>query len=332
MDLKTSYMGMELKNPLVASASPLSKSIDNLRKLEDAGIAAVVMYSLFEEQLTYEKYELDHYLTEGTESFAESLSYFPHPSEFTVGPEEYLEHIYRAKKAVGVPIIGSLNAHSDGGWVTYAKQIQDAGADALELNIYFLATDPSISSLQVENVYIDTLKAIKQNVSIPVAIKIGPYFSSMANMAKRLDEAGANALVLFNRFYQPDIDLENLAVDPKVLYSTPQAMRLPLRWVAILYGKIKASLAATSGIHSSDDVIKMVMSGANVTMLCSVLLRNGIGTTSDILAGIERWMSEHEYVSIKQMQGSMSQKSCVNPEGFERANYMKALNNFKKIV
>ena len=248
MDLSTTYMGLKLKNPLVVAASPLSKSIDNYKRLEDAGVGAIVNYSLFEEQITNEIYELDAYLTTGTESFAESLSYFPHPSDSHVGSEEYLEHIYKAKKAVGIPVIGSLNAHSDGGWVTYAKQIQQAGADALELNIYFLATDPLISAARVEDVYLDILKAVKMNVSIPVAVKISPFFSAMSNMAVRLDEGGADALVLFNRFYQPDIDLESLTVVPNVLLSTPQALRLPLRWVAILYGHIKANLAATGEI------------------------------------------------------------------------------------
>ncbi len=328
MDLSTTYMGLNLRNPLVVSASPLSRSIDNLRRLEDAGVGAIVNYSLFEEQITNEIYEMDHYLMAGTESFAESLSYFPNPSETNIGPEEYLEHIHKAKKSVGIPIIGSLNAHSDGGWVTYAKQIQQAGADALELNIYFLATDPLVSSQRVEEIYIDILKAVKMNVTIPVAIKISPFFSAMANMAVRLDEAGADAVVLFNRFYQPDIDLESLTVIPNVLLSTPQAMRLPLRWVAILYGHINANLAATGGIHTPEDVIKMIMAGADVTMLCSVLLKNGADYAADILEGVEQWMKEREYVSISQMRGSMSQKFCANPESFERANYMKSLRSF----
>jgi dihydroorotate dehydrogenase (fumarate) len=329
MDLTTTYMGLKLKNPLVASASPLSKSIDNCKRMEDAGISAIVNYSLFEEQITHERYELDHYLTKGTESFAESLTYFPNPlDEDILGPDEYLEHIHKIKKAVGIPVIGSMNGHSDGGWVSYAKQIQEAGADALELNVYFLATDPMISSQKIEDVYLDILKSVKSNVSIPVAVKVGPFFSAMANMAKRLDEAGADGLVLFNRFYQPDIDLENLAVVPHVLLSTPQAMRLPLRWVAILHGKLKASLAGTGGIHSSEDVVKMIMAGADVTLLCSVLLKHGIDHTKEILKGIEDWMAQREYVSISQMKGSMSQHSCANPEAFERANYMKALQNF----
>ncbi|MFA5059719.1 MAG: dihydroorotate dehydrogenase-like protein [Candidatus Omnitrophota bacterium] len=329
MDLSTSYMGLKLKNPLVASASPLSDSVESIKRLEDSGIAAVVNHSLFEEQLSREAKELDHHLTHGTQSYAESLTYFPEMADFSLGPEEYLKHISQAKKAVKIPIIGSLNGYTDGGWVKYAKNIQEAGADALELNIYFIPTDADLSGVDVEKRYIDILRAVKSNVSIPVAVKLSPYFSSMANMAKRLDEAGADALVLFNRFYQPDIDLETLTVVPNVLLSTPQAMRLPLRWIAILYGRLKADLAATSGIHHPEDVIKMLMAGADVAMVCSVLLRNGVDYTKDILKGIEWWMKEHEYESVKQMKGSMSQKSCENPQAFERANYMKALKTFR---
>ncbi len=328
MDLSTTYMGLKLKNPLVASASPLSENLDNYRRLEDAGVAAIVNYSLFEEQITQEIDDLHHYLNDGTESFAESLTYFPKPSDFVLGPEEYLNHIYRAKRAVGIPVIGSLNGHSDGGWATYAKHIQQAGADALELNIYFLATDPSMTSQNVENVYLEVLKTVKSNVTIPVAVKIGPFFSAMANMAKRLDEAGADALVLFNRFYQPDIDLENLTVVPSVLLSTPQASRLPLRWVAILYGHLRASLASSGGIHQARDVIKMLMAGADVTMLCSSLLKHGIEHAAVILKDTQEWMKQHEYESVGQMKGSMSHKSCGDPEAFERATYMKALKSF----
>ncbi|MDE2028580.1 MAG: dihydroorotate dehydrogenase-like protein, partial [Candidatus Omnitrophica bacterium] len=312
------------------SASPISKSLDNIKKLEDAGAAAIVSYSLFEEEITHETYELDHYLTAGTESFAEALTYFPKPLQHDIDPDDYLEHIYKARRTVDIPIIASLNAHSEGGWVTYAKHIQQAGASALELNIYFLATDPDISGQAVEDTYVEILKSVKSNLAIPVAVKISPFFSSMANMAKRLDNAGADALVLFNRFYQPDIDLENLAVVPHVLLSTPQAMRLPLRWVAILYGHLKASLAATGGIHSSQDVIKMLMAGADVTMLCSALLQKGVGQVTEVLQGMEQWLKEHEYVSVAQLRGSMSQKSCANPKAFERANYMKALQGFGK--
>lgn len=329
MDLSTTYLGLKLKNPLVASASPLSNSIDNYKRLEDAGIAAVVNHSLFEEQITHEVGELKHYLSKGSESYAESLSYFPQAMDFNLGPEEYLTHIYRAKKAVRIPVIASLNAHTEGGWETFARQIQQAGADALELNVYFMATNPDVDGRSVEETYIDILQEVKSVVTIPVAIKIGPYFSALANMAKRLDQAGADGLVLFNRFYQPDIDLEQLTVLPNVLLSTSYDMRVPLRWIAVLYGRIKANLAGTGGIHSSEDVLKMIMSGADVTMLCSVLLRHGPGHAKVILKGIEKWMKEHEYTSIAQMRGSMSQKSCINPEAFERANYMKTLQSYK---
>jgi len=326
MDLSTTYLGLKLKNPLIASASPLSKNLDNFKRLEDAGIAAIVNHSLFEEQITHEVGELQHYLAQGSDSYAESLSYFPQASEFKLGPEEYLSHIFRAKKAVKIPIIASLNAHTEGGWVTFAKQIQNAGADALELNVYFMATNLDVDGRTIEDNYIEILEEIKSVVKIPVAIKIGPYFSSVANMAKRLDQAGADGLVLFNRFYQPDIDLEELTVVPNVLLSTSYDLRLPLRWLGVLYGRLKASLAGTGGIHSGEDVIKMIMSGADVTMLCSVLLRHG----QVILKNIEKWMKEHEYVSVSQMRGSMSQKSCANPEFFERANYMKTLQSYKE--
>ncbi len=329
MNLSTTYLGMELKNPLVPSASPLSEDIDNIRRMEDAGAAALVMYSLFEEQLASDMWELQHHLTQGTESYAESLSYFPEPEDFVLGPDEYLEHIRLAKEAVSMPIIGSLNGHSFSGWTEYAKSIEQAGADALELNIYFLPTDPDITADRIETTYLDILKSVKATVSIPVAVKISPFFSAMANMAKRLDEAGADGLVLFNRFYQPDIDLENLVVTPNVLLSTPQAMRLPLRWVAILYGRVKANLAATSGIHSAHDVLKMLMAGADVTMLCSVLLMNGIPHMQKVLEEMVRWMDEHEYGSVRQMQGSMSHKYCEDPEAFERAIYIKALRGFE---
>ncbi len=323
-------MGLKLKNPLIAAASPLTKNLDNYKRLEDGGIAAIVNHSLFEEQITHEVGELQHYLSKGSESYAESLTYFPQVDDFNLGPEEYLSHIFKAKKAVSIPVIASLNARTEGGWVTFAKQIQQAGADALELNVYFMATNPDMDGRYIEDVYLEILQQVKSVVTIPVAIKIGPYFSAFANMAKRLDQAGADALVLFNRFYQPDIDLEELNVVPHLELSGSYDMRLPLRWIGVLFGRIKASLAATTGIHSSEDVIKMVMSGADATMLCSVLLRYGPDHTKVIIQGIEKWMEEHEYKSIAQMKGSMSQKSCVNPETFERANYMKTLQSYKE--
>ncbi len=329
MDFTTNYLGMKLKNPLVHSASPLAEEVDNIRQMEDAGAAAIVMHSLFEEQYTHETHELHHHLTHGTESYAESLSFFPELHESVLGSEEYLELIQAAKSAVSIPIIGSLNGVTDGGWIQYAKGIEEAGADALELNIYFLPTDMEVTGAEIESTYLDIVKAVKTSVSIPVAVKLNPFFSAIANMAKQLDEVGADGLVLFNRFYQPDIDLENLVVAPNVLLSTPHAMRLPLRWVAILYGRVKASLAATSGIHKAEDVLKMLMAGADVTMLCSVLLKDGISSFSNILEGLRVWMEEHEYESVQQMIGSLSHKHCEDPSAFERANYMKALRMFQ---
>jgi dihydroorotate dehydrogenase (fumarate) len=297
--------------------------------MEDAGAGAVVFYSLFEEEIAQEELELSQRLDQGAESFFEARSYFPEPDHFFVGPGEYLEQIHKAKQALSIPVIGSLNGHSEGGWVKYAKLIQEAGADALELNIYFLSTDSSASSQQVEGTYIDILRAVKSQVTVPVAVKLSPFFSNMAGMARRLDEAGADGLVLFNRFYQPDIDLEELEVVPNLLLSTPQALRLPLRWIAILYGHVKASLAATSGIHQAPDVLKMLMAGANVAMLCSALFKQGIGHLRQVLKDLTQWMEEHEYESVRQMQGSLSQASVANPAAFERANYMKALRTYR---
>src|SRR5580704_3677279 len=268
IDLSTEYIGLKLRTPLVPSASPLSQEVSSIRRMEDAGASAVVLYSLFEEQLRQESVELDYRMSEGTESFAESLTFFPQPSEFRLGPEGYLDLIRKAKEAVKIPVIASLNGTTVGGWTQYARQIQQAGADALECNIYYIPTDPNLSSTQVEQTYIEILASVKSAVTIPVAVKISPFFSNLANMAKRLDAAGASGLVLFNRFYQPDIDLEELEIRPNVLLSTPQALRLPLTWIGMLYGRVKASLAATSGIHEAQDVIKLLMVGANATMLC----------------------------------------------------------------
>lgn len=332
MDLSTTYMGLKLKNPLVASASPLSKSVDLVKKLEDAGTSAVVVYSLFEEQITHEQHELDHYTSYGTESFAEALNYFPGASEYNLAPDQYLKHISNLKSAVNIPVIGSLNGVSAGGWLKYAKLIEEAGADGLELNVYYIATNPEKDSTIIEEIYLRDLNKIKKNLKIPVAMKLSPYFSSMANFAKKLDNAGADALVLFNRFYQPDFDLENLEVVPNLELSSSWEMRVPLRWVAILRGRIKASLAATTGIHTHEDVIKMIMAGADITCLCSELLANGIGRVTEILKDVENWMTEKEYDSIEQMKGSMSQKSVADPAAFERANYMKALNNYKLLI
>ncbi len=327
MDLSTTYMGMKLKNPIVPSASPLSKDLGNIRRMEDAGASAIVMYSLFEEQITHESMQLYYHMTHGTESFSEALSYFVDMQKYNHGPDEYLEHVRRARQAVNIPIIASLNGASNNGWLDYARKIQETGVDGIELNMYYVAADVNETADQLEERYLNIVRSVK-NLKIPVAVKVSPFFTSMSNMAKRFDDAGANALVLFNRFYQPDIDLEKLEVVPNVILSTPQAMRLPLRWVAILHGRIKASLAATGGIHTHEDAIKMLMAGADLTMVCSTLLQNGIGRISEMLRGMETWMKEHEYESVEQMKGSMSQKSVADPAAFERANYMKALSTY----
>jgi len=329
MDLSTNYLGLKLKSPLVpAACGPLSNSLGKIKALEDAGAAAVVMYSLFEEEILHQSQELDHYLTYGSESYAEALSYFPEPEDYSVGPEGYLELLRKAKEAADIPIIGSLNGVSSGGWIQYARKMAQAGADALELNIYYVPTDMDMPGIEVEQMYINVLKDVKETVKIPVAIKLSPFFSSMAHMAKRLSRAGTDGLVLFNRFYQPDIDLDSSEVHPHVLLSTPQAMRLPMRWIAILYGRIEASLAATGGIHTHEDVLKMLMVGADVTMLCSTLLRHGLGRIGEIETAMVQWMEKHEYKSVEQMKGSMSQQACGQPAAFERANYMKALKTF----
>jgi dihydroorotate dehydrogenase (fumarate) len=328
MDLSTNYLGLKLRTPLVVAASPLSEEIDRIKRMEDAGAAAVVVYSLFEEQLVRDRFELNQNLEQGTFSYPEALTYFPEPEEFHLGPEEYLKHIANAKKAVRIPVMASLNGSSSGGWTRYAKAIEQAGADALELNIYYIPTDVNLTGAQVEQTYLDILKAVKAELSIPVAVKLSPFFSNFANMAKRLDEAGANGLVLFNRFYQPDIDLETLEVKPNILLSTPMAMRVPLRWIAILFDRIRASLAATSGIHRATDVVKMLMAGADVTMLCSALIRHGVQHIQVIERDLGVWLEEHEYVSVQQLRGSLSQKNCADPSAFERAQYMRALSSY----
>jgi len=332
IDISTNYMGLKLSTPLVPSASPLSQELDSIRRLEDSGASAVVLYSLFEEQLRQESVELDHRLSEHSESFAEALSYLPEPSEFRLGPEGYLNHIRKAKQAVSIPVIASLNGRTVGGWTNYAKQIEQAGADAIECNIYSIPSDMSLEGTQIEKTYVDILRAVKSAVKIPVAVKLSPFFSNMANMAKQFDDAGVDALVLFNRFYQPDINLDELEIQPNVLLSTPQALRLPLTWIGILYGRIRASLAATSGIHGPEDVIKLLMVGADVTMLCSTLLRNGISHIRYIEEGLRDWMEQHEYESVQQMKGSMSQLRCPDPSAFERAQYMKAVKGVQHVM
>lgn len=328
MDLSTTYLGMTLRTPLVPSASPLSHELDNIKRMEDAGAAAVVLYSLFEEQLTQDRYELHHHLTQGTNSFAEALNFFPEPRELHLGADTYLEHLRKAKAAVAIPIIASLNGTSVGGWTRYATDIEQAGADALELNVYHIPTDMEHTAADVERTYLEILHAVKAAVRLPVALKLAPFFSNMAYMARRFDTAGADALVLFNRFYQPDLDLEALEVRPRVLLSTPQALRLPLTWIGILFGRIRADLAATSGVHAADDVLKLLMVGANVTMLCSVLLQRGIAHITRIERELREWMDTHEYASVQQMRGSMSQQNCADAAAFERAHYVSALHNY----
>jgi len=330
MDLTTKYLGLDLKNPLIVGAAPLSNNMDTVKILEDKGASAVVMYSLFEEQINHEAQVLDTFLTQGTESYAEALSYFPEPDQFhSLGGEDYLEQISKLKQAVDIPIIGSLNGVSPGGWMNYARKIQEAGADALELNIYYIPTDPFLTGEEVEKIYLDDLKTVRGHIDIPVAIKLGPYFSSFANFAQKLDDAGANALVLFNRFYQPDIDLENLEVVPDLKFSSSYELRFPLRWIAILYGKIKANLAATTGIHEASDVLKSVMAGADAVQLASVLLKRGVKHIEVILNDMIKWMEEKEYASLQQMKGSMSYQSIAEPAAYTRANYMKTLQSIR---
>jgi dihydroorotate dehydrogenase (fumarate) len=332
MDLSTKYLGLQLRTPLVASASPLSQEIAGIRNLEDAGASAVVLYSLFEEQLHKEALELELHLNAGTESFAESVTYFPHSSEFHTGPEAYLEHIRKAKAAVDIPIIASLNGATLGGWSKYARQVEQAGADAIECNLYYIPTNTEILGSEIETNYADILREVKTSVHIPVAAKLSPFFSNLANVAKRLDQIGTDGLVLFNRFYQPDIDLEELEIKPNVLLSSAHELRLPLTWIGILYGHIRANLAGTTGVHGPEDVIKLLMVGADVTMLCSALLRHGIGHLRHVEKGVLEWMEKHEYESVHQMQGSMSQLRCPDPGAFERAQYMRAVKGLQHVL
>lgn len=329
MDLRTTYMGLELKNPIVASASPLSEKLDNIRRMEDAGAAAVVMFSLFEEQIRLENATIEHLMASGTESFAESLSYFPAFEDYQTGPEEYLELLRQASEALEIPLIASLNGVTDEGWVDMARRMQEAGAQGIELNVYYIPADLDMTGREVEHRYLDVLKAVKASVDIPVAMKLSPFFSAMANMARQFDEAGADALVLFNRFYQPDFDLERLEVMPNLELSTPHEIRLPLRWIAVLYGHVSASLAATRGVYGATEVVKYLMAGADVVMTTSALLQHGIGHLTTLVQGLEDWMTAKEYESVEQMKGSMSQRNCADPSAFERANYIKVLETYQ---
>jgi dihydroorotate dehydrogenase (fumarate) len=329
MDLSTTYLGLDLKNPLVPSASPLSRNLDTIRRLEDAGAAALVMHSLFEEQITLESDQLDHYLSYFTDAFAEALDWYPAQPDYQVGPEEYLERIRRANEAVDIPIIGSLNGISTGGWTAYAREIEQAGADALELNVYYIPTDPAMASTAVEQMTLDVLETVKGSISIPVAVKLSPYFSATAHVARRLADAGADGLALFNRFYQPDLDLERLEVVPHLVLSTSAELRLPLRWIAILYGRIPVDLALTTGVHTVEDAVKAIMAGANIAMMASELLINGPTRITTLLSEMGQWMEAHEYDTVAQMRGSMSQQNVADPAAFERANYMKTLQSWR---
>ncbi len=328
-DLSTTYLGLNLEHPIVAAASPLSYTLEGIQRLEEAGAAAVVMYSLFEEQIEQESHALHHYLEYGAHSYAEALDYFPKAHEFNVGPQAYIELIQKAKECVRIPIIGSLNGVSPGGWTAYARLIEEAGADALELNLYYLPTDPTLTGLEVEEMYLDVVREVHQSIAIPIAVKVGPYFSNFTHMAARFVQAGASGLVLFNRFYQPDFDLDHLEVTPNLVLSRADELRLPLTWIAILYGRIQADLAITSGVHTHLEVLKGMMAGARVAMMASELLKNGPERIGEVLSDLRAWMQEHAYESIRQMQGSMSQIHVANPDAFERGNYMKVLRSWR---
>jgi dihydroorotate dehydrogenase (fumarate) len=328
VDLSTKYLGLNLRNPLVVSASPLCREIPNLRQMEDAGAAAIVLHSLFEEQITLESKELDRFIWDGTEVGAEATSIFPNLNNYNIGPDAYLEHIRAAKQTVSIPVIASLNGVSRGGWVSFAREVQQAGADAIELNVYFIPTEAGATSDEVEKLYLDLVREIRQTVTIPIAVKVGPFFSAFANMAQRLEAAGADGLVIFNRFYQPDFDLDTLEVKPTLTLSRSVELLLRLHWTAMLHGQIHADIAITGGVHTAEDVVKSMMAGAKVTMLASALLLHGIGFLRPLCSQLEAWLEHREYESIKQMQGSMSQKNVPNPKAFQRANYMKVLSSY----
>jgi len=328
VDLKTTYLGLPLKNPLVASSSPLSQKVENVVELEKAGVAALVAYSLFEEQIIYDSLKLHNDLERGSHSFSEAASLFPEVGRYSIGPEVYVEHLRKLKAATNIPIIGSLNGVSTGGWIDYAKKIEQAGVDALELNIYYLATDPDVNSSELEERYIKLVSDVRAQIRIPLAVKLSPFFTALPNFARRLTEAGANGIVLFNRFYQPDFDLEELEVVPNLVLSNSNELRLPLRWIAVLYKRINADLALTSGVHTAEDMIKAIMAGASATMVTSEFLQKGIGRVTSMLDELEAWLESHEYVSVGQMKGSMSQQAVADPASFERANYVKVLSSY----
>jgi len=327
-DLTTSYLGMKLKNPVVASSSPLSQKLETALKLQETGVSAIVMYSLFEEQIMRESLIHHEDLMRGTDSFAEALDYLPDFGQYTIGPDSYIDHLSNIKKALEIPVLGSLNGISNTGWIEYAQKIQDAGADGLELNIYYLPTDIDLTSSELEEQYLRLVSSIREKVEIPLAVKLSPFITALPNFVKRLEETGINGLVLFNRFYQPDFDLEELEVVPNLVLSSSDEMRLPLRWIAILYGSVEVDFALTSGVHTAHDVLKAVMAGASVTTIASEFLQNGIESAAQILSELDEWMVEHEYESINQMKGSMSRGAVAVPQSFERANYMKVLSSF----
>lgn len=329
MDLTTTYLGLKLEHPLIAGANPIAATLDGIKSLEDGGAAAVVLPSLFEEQLTNDALALHYYTTIQTESFAEALTYFPQPSEFRVGPDDYLLLIQKAKSSVNIPIIASLNGFTDSGWIKIAKEMEEAGADAIELNVYYLATDPNVKGSEVEKHYFDVALSVKKSVKIPVAVKLSPFLSSPAAMAKEFSQIGIDGLVLFNRFYQPDFDLEKLEVVPDLHLSESTELRLALRWIAILYGKVSADLAATGGCHTHIDALKLILAGADAIQMVSAILKNGTQHFRNTLNQLTIWLEENEYASIHQMKGSMSHQNVTDPSAFERANYMKVLQKFQ---
>ena len=328
VDLRTRYMGLELEHPIVASASPLSKDLDGIRRLEDAGASAIVMFSLFEEQIRHESAALEHLTNAGSESFAESLGYFPTMGAQEVGPDRYLDLLRRARAAVRVPLIASLNGVTSEGWVDYARKLHPAGASAIELNVYYVPADLDVTGREVEQRYVDVLRAVKSQVPIPVAIKVGPFFSAFGDMARQLDAAGADALVLFNRFFQPDFDLETREVVPRLHLSRPDEVRLPLLWIALLHGRVKASLAATTGVHGPEEVVKYLLAGADVVMTASALLHHGPSQLGVLVKGTRDWLDGHGYASVTELRGAMSRKKVADPTAFERANYIRMLDSY----
>ena len=328
INLKTKYLGLELKNPLIASASSLSKRTSRVKQMEEAGISAVVMYSLFEEQLVHDSLAFNYFMERGTEQFAEALDYFPELDRYNVSPDNYLDQIRKNKEAVSIPVIGSLNGVSNSGWVEYAADIEQAGADALELNTYYIPTNPKMTATDLEQNYIDLVKAVKSKVTIPVAVKLSPFFTSLPNLVDRLIEAGADGIVLFNRFIQPDLDIEKLEVDPSLHLSTSAELLLPLRWMALLSGQVKADLALTTGVHTGLDMVKAIIAGATVVEVASEFVANGVGRGAEMLNEFQNWMTAYEYDSTEKLRGVLSAKNLKNPGAFERANYMKALQSY----